>query len=163
MKERSKLILWITAVILFVGSLSVGAQNVSFNNERLTLKQAFEKIESVSNYKIAYNASQLNVNKEVVLNQKNKSVTQVISDLLSGTGYTYEVKGNQIVIVPQKAKTTSSNKITIRGKVLDETGEGVIGASIVEKGTTNGVITDYEGNFTLSYETNIPRQVPSSP
>ena len=149
MKER-KLILWISAMLLLAGSLSVGAQNVSFNNERLTLKQAFEKIESVSNYKIAYNASQLNVNKEVVLNQKNKSVTQVISDLLSGTGYTYEVKGNQIVIVPQKAKTTSSNKITIRGKVLDETGEGVIGASIVEKGTTNGVITDYEGNFTLS-------------
>ena len=150
MKQRKKLILWISAMLLFAGSLSVGAQNVSFNNERLTLKQAFEKIESVSNYKIAYNASQLNVNKQVVLNQKNKSVTQVIADLLSGTGYTYEVKGNQIVIVPQKADVTTPKKITIKGKVIDETGEGVIGASIVEKGTTNGVITDYEGNFTLS-------------
>ena len=150
MKQRKKLILWISAMLLFAGSLSVGAQNVSFNNERLTLKQAFEKIESVSNYKIAYNASQLNVNKQVVLNQKNKSVTQVIADLLSGTGYTYEVKGNQIVIVPQTADATTPNKITIKGKVIDETGEGVIGASIVEKGTTNGVITDYEGNFTLS-------------
>ena len=110
MKQRKKLILWISAMLLFAGSLSVGAQNVSFNNERLTLKQAFEKIESVSNYKIAYNASQLNVNKQVVLNQKNKSVTQVIADLLSGTGYTYEVKGNQIVIVPQKADVTTPKK-----------------------------------------------------
>ena len=137
-------------MLLFAGSLSVGAQNVSFNNERLTLKQAFEKIESVSNYKIAYNASQLNVNKQVVLNQKNKSVTQVMDDLLSDTGCTYEIKGNQIVITPLESKATSSDKITVKGKVVDETGEGVIGASVVEKGTGNGTVTDYEGNFTVS-------------
>ena len=150
MKQRKKLILWISAMLLFAGSLSVGAQNVSFNNERLTLKQAFEKIESVSNYKIAYNASQLNVNKQVVLNQKNKSVTQVMDDLLSDTGCTYEIKGNQIVITPLESKATSSDKITVKGKVVDETGEGVIGASVVEKGTGNGTVTDYEGNFTVS-------------
>ena len=150
MKQRKKLILWISAMLLFAGSLSVGAQNVSFNNERLTLKQAFEKIESVSNYKIAYNASQLNVNKQVVLNQKNKSVTQVMDDLLSDTGCTYEIKGNQIVITPLESKAATSDKITVRGKVVDETGEGVIGASIVEKGTGNGTVTDYEGNFTVS-------------
>lgn len=150
MKQRKKLILWISAMLLFAGSLSVGAQNVSFNNERLTLKQAFEKIESVSNYKIAYNASQLNVNKQVVLNQKNKSVTQVMDDLLSDTGCTYEIKGNQIVITPLELKATSSDKITVKGKVVDETGEGVIGASVVEKGTGNGTVTDYEGNFTVS-------------
>ncbi len=149
MKEKSKLILWITAIILFVGSLSVGAQNVSFNDERLTLKQAFEKIESVSNYKIAYNSSQLNVNKQVVLNHKNKSILKIIEDLLNGTGYIYEVKGNQIVIVPQKTATSSSNKITVTGKVVDETGEGVIGASVMEKGTSNGAVTDFEGNFTV--------------
>lgn len=149
MKKKSKLILWITAIILFVGSLSVGAQNVSFNDERLTLKQAFEKIESVSNYKIAYNSSQLNVNKQVVLNHKNKSILKIIEDLLNGTGYIYEVKGNQIVIVPQKTATSSSNKITVTGKVVDETGEGVIGASVMEKGTSNGAVTDFEGNFTV--------------
>lgn len=150
MKQRNNLIPWITAIILLAVSLSVGAQNVSFNNERLTLKQAFEKIESVSNYKIAYNASQLDVNKQVVLNQKNKTVTQVIEDLLSDTGCTYELKGTQIVIVPKRINNTASSKITIKGKVVDESGEGVIGASILEKGTSNGVITDFDGNFTIS-------------
>lgn len=150
MKQRNNLIPWITAIILLAVSLSVRAQNVSFNNERLTLKQAFEKIESVSNYKIAYNASQLDVNKQVVLNQKNKTVTQVIEDLLSDTGCTYELKGTQIVIVPKRVNNTASSKITIKGKVVDESGEGVIGASILEKGTSNGVITDFDGNFTIS-------------
>ena len=68
--------------LFLAGSLSVNAQKVSFNGERLSLKQAFEKIESVSKYKIAYNTSQLDVNKQVVLNQKNQDVLQILSDLL---------------------------------------------------------------------------------
>lgn len=59
---------------MLAGSLSVNAQKVTFNGERVSLKQAFQKIESVSKYKIAYNATQLDVNKIVTLNQKNVDV-----------------------------------------------------------------------------------------
>ena len=38
----------------------------------------------------------------------------------------------------------------VKGKVLDELGEPIIGANIVEKGTTNGTITDIDGNYTLT-------------
>ena len=38
---------------------------------------------------------------------------------------------------------------TITGKVIDETGETIIGANVVVKGTTNGTITDFDGNFTM--------------
>ena len=102
MKERKIRILRMAAVLLLAGSLSIQAQNVSFDNEKLTLKQAFEKIESVSNYKIAYNASPLNVNKRVVLNQKNKSVPQVIEELLQGTDYTFEIKVIRLSLSPKK-------------------------------------------------------------
>ena len=42
-----------------------------------------------------------------------------------------------------------SAQATINGQVKDETGEGVIGASVVEKGTSNGTVTDFDGNFSL--------------
>ena len=42
---------------------------------------------------------------------------------------------------------------TVSGTVLDKSGESVIGASVVVKGTTNGTITDFDGKFTLS---NVP-------
>ena len=42
-----------------------------------------------------------------------------------------------------------SAQTTINGQVKDETGEGVIGASVVEKGTSNGTVTDFDGNFSL--------------
>ncbi|MCI6876685.1 MAG: TonB-dependent receptor [Parabacteroides sp.] len=38
----------------------------------------------------------------------------------------------------------------IKGKILDENGEPIIGANVVEKGTTNGTITDLDGNYTLT-------------
>ena len=37
----------------------------------------------------------------------------------------------------------------ITGTVVDETGEGVIGATVKEKGTSNGTVTDLDGNFKL--------------
>ena len=121
--------------MLIAGCLSLQAQNVSFNNERTTLKKAFEKIESVSNYKIAYNASKLNVNKQVLLNQKNKTVPQVMEELLKDTDYTFEVKGNQIIIVAKKQEKQEKNtqKQKVKGVVTDQNGEFVIGASVGEK------------------------------
>lgn len=45
---------------------------------------------------------------------------------------------------------SAQNMITVKGKVIDATlKEGVIGANVVVKGTTNGTITDYDGNYTL--------------
>ena len=133
MKVKTNRILRIAAIMLLAGSLSLQAQNVSFNNERVTLKKAFEKIESVSNYKIAYNASKLNVNKKVTLNQKNKTVPQVMEELLKDTDYTFEVKGDQIVIVPKKQEKqgNNTNKQKVTGIVTDQNGESVIGASVM--------------------------------
>ena len=47
-----------------------------------------------------------------------------------------------------------AQNIQLTGVVTDASNEPVIGASVVEKGTTNGVITDYEGNFTLNVSAN---------
>ena len=52
-----------------------------------------------------------------------------------------------------------AQKKSITGVVTDATGEAVIGASVVEKGTTNGTVTDLDGNFTLSVDENGSIQV----
>lgn len=48
----------------------------------------------------------------------------------------------------------SAQGIQISGKVVDETSSPIIGASVVERGTTNGVITDFNGDFTLNVQPN---------
>lgn len=137
--------------LMLAGSLAVNAQKVTFHGEQVSLKQAFEKIEAVSKYKIAYNTSQLDVNRRVVLNQKDKDVLQVMRELLEGTECTYQVNDNYIVITSLQ----KGNVKKVQGNVKDAAGEPVIGATVMVKGTSNGTITDLTETL---YWT--PRKVP---
>lgn len=132
--------------------MAVFAQTVSFGSNKVTLKSAFEKIEQSSKYKVAYNSSQLDANRTVTLTKKSDDVFGMLNQLLKGTNCTYELEGNYIVIKSQhKGKVQShGKKIKVKGVVKDETGEPVIGATVMEKGSANnGVITDIDGNYTI--------------
>ena len=142
--------------LLLAGNLAVNAQKVTFNGEQVSLKQAFEQIESVSKYKIAYNTAQLDVNRKVTLNQKDTDVLQVLDQLLAGTGCTYKVNENYIVITSQQTGAVKK----VHGVVKDVNGEPIIGANVVVKGNpSNGTITDLNGNFDLSVTSNTTLQV----
>ena len=132
--------------------MAVFAQTVSFGSNKVTLKSAFEKIEQSSKYKVAYNSSQLDANRTVTLTKKSDDVFGMLNQLLKGTNCTYELEGNYIVIKSQhKGKAQShGKKIKVKGVVKDETGEPVIGATVMEKGSANnGVITYIDGNYTI--------------
>ena len=138
--------------LLLVGQMTLLAQNVSFNSNKVTLKSAFEKIEKASKYKVAYNSSQLDANRTVTLTKKSDDIMGMLSQLLKGTNCTYELDGNYIIIKPQqKAKSQArGKKIKVHGVVKDDMGEPVIGATVMEKGSTNnGVVTDMDGNYTI--------------
>lgn len=115
--------------------MAVFAQTVSFGSNKVTLKSAFEKIEQSSKYKVAYNSSQLDANRTVTLTKKSDDVFGMLNQLLKGTNCTYELEGNYIVIKSQhKGKAQShGKKIKVKGVVKDETGEPVIGATVMEK------------------------------
>ena len=73
-----------------------------------------------------------------------------MKNILSSTGMTFEISNNQIVLVPEKKSTVKDVSVavvqqqtyTVKGTVVDNLGEPVPGANVVEKGTTNGIITD---------------------
>lgn len=133
--------------LLLASNMAISAQTVSFTSSKITLKSAFEKIEKVSKYKIAYNSSQLDANRSVILNKKSDDVFGMLSQLLKGTNCTYELDGNYIIIKPQQA--TKGKKIKVHGTIKDETGEPIIGATVRVKGQSDGTISDLDGNFTI--------------
>lgn len=139
--------------LLLAGNLAISAQNVTFSSNKVTLKSAFAKIEQVTKYKVAYNSSQLDANRTVTLSKTSGEVFGMLDQLLKGTNYTYDIEDNYIVIKAQKKDTKNNgnaNKIKLTGSVVDNLGEPVIGASVMVKGTTNGTITDIDGNYTLT-------------
>lgn len=129
------------------------SQSVSLSNTRLTLRTAFTEIERQTEMSVDYNREIIDVDKTVSIPRKEGSLSDIMAALLQGTGCIYTVHENHIVIskAPVVAQRVKKN---ITGTVTDEQGEAVIGANIVEKGTTNGTVTDIDGNFTLSVENN---------
>ena len=80
---------------------------------------------------------------------------QALKVILKGTGFTYLIKDNYIMIVPeQNIKKAKSRNIS--GNVVDAKGEPLIGVTVIEKGTTNGAVTDLDGNYKITTKTATP-------
>ncbi|GHT32533.1 SusC/RagA family TonB-linked outer membrane protein [Bacteroidia bacterium] len=113
----------------------------------MTLKAAFEEIEKQTNLSVDYEESRIDLNRKISISVADANVNDVLSLLLKNTGYVYTIKGSHVIISLQKQQ--ADNKVRITGTVTDENGEPIIGANVVEKGTTNGSITDLDGKFNL--------------
>lgn len=140
---------------LSTSSISWGqSQHVTITGKNKTILKAFEEIEKQTGLSIAYNQTKLDTNRQIKQDFNDKILSSVLTDILKGTGFSYRVEGNHIVIVPAKAeqKTPAQNQNNpkkISGVVADVTGLPIIGANVIIKGTATGLITDLDGNFSL--------------
>lgn len=123
--------------------------SITISHSNTTLEKILEDIESQTDY-LFIHKSDVDVTLPKSISVQNTPLSEVLSSLLKNSGLSYKVEGKHIIIysVPSPNNNKSDEKITVRGTVTDAMG-AVIGASVLEKGTTNGVITDFEGNFTL--------------
>ena len=97
---------------------------------------------------IAYNDSKFPKEK-ISLNIENQPLEQALNNILQKTGFTYIIKDDYIMIVPEKnVKDSKDKKVT--GHVVDSRGEPLIGVNVKIKGKPTGAITDMDGYFSLS-------------
>lgn len=140
-------------------SASTYAQSLKFSihKQNSSISEVFKEIEKKSDFTFFFNDNQINVKQKVNVSANNANIEDVLAQVLQNTGYDYQIIDKQILIkvsdkdvmaIPFAAQ--SSKRIT--GIVLDATGMPVIGANVMEKGTTNGTITDMDGKFSLNVE-----------
>lgn len=151
-------IMRITYMLLFAAIFCLHAehaisQKITLQGDNLSVKDYLNTIEKQTEYLFIYDAG-VNVNKKISVNMVGKSIKEVLDNFSALLGLSYSQKGSYIVLSSHKIKETSAllvdrQKKTITGVVTDEMGEPIIGANVIEKGTTNGIITDIDGKFTL--------------
>lgn len=158
-------IMKLTTVCSFALAFSLYAGNTNSQNIKVTVKQnnaelrdVLNTIEKQTDYLFVYD-KYVDVNRKVSVNSKKRPLEEVLGELFGETGIKYTVDGTYIVLSPNSKSENSIALISqqnrqITGIVKDATGEPVIGANVVEKGTTNGTITDVEGRFSLSVAPN---------
>jgi TonB-linked SusC/RagA family outer membrane protein len=146
------LIMKITIVLLLISLVQVSAnglaQSISLKLNNAELKKALFTIERKSNCRFLYNDDAVSsVNTKVNINVENAPVTDVLNKIFTGTGLTYKLLDNHLIVL--SAKENPIQDIRVKGRVTDVTGAAVSGATVRVKGTNVAVSADDNGNFSI--------------
>ena len=137
-------------VCLSLGVLSAKAQTarVTLKVQDASLGQVMDEIKNQTRYLfINQDVKDLN-NHKVSLNVSDKAIVEVLDQIFTPFNIGYRIEKTSIIIFNRPKSTSSS--VLIGGKVSDVGGAPIIGATVLVKGTTNGVSTDADGRFTLT-------------
>ena len=155
--------MWIT--FLFFSFIMIGfvqAANTAFaqttvtvNVQDATLSDVLWEIQRQTDFTFIYSTNDVKNVKVRNLRVTNGKIAAVLDECLKNSGLAYVVKDGAIAIRPANevnAVKAVEQANVISGTVVDETGEPVIGANVLVKGTTNGQITDLNGGFSIKVE-----------
>lgn len=141
-------------------SASVYSQEtkLSLDVSNRTIKEVLFMIEKQSGFRFIYESEKVNLNKKVSIRMKEQTVETILKRLFEQQGVKYEITENNFILINPSTKNDKAapssqavlqKKNLVKGVVTDENGEPVIGANVVEKGTTNGTVTDLDGKFVI--------------
>jgi TonB-dependent SusC/RagA subfamily outer membrane receptor len=135
---------------------------VSLTMENVSIEKVLDRIESLTEFKFIYKDNDVDYQRKVTVNVKNKQIRFILETLFAGSNVTYKVVEKQIILKPSETIIIKNNVKTpitnhdrsqgfvINGNIKGADGQPLPGANIVEKGTNNGTQTDFDGNYTLT-------------
>ncbi|MDP4210624.1 MAG: TonB-dependent receptor [Bacteroidota bacterium] len=149
LKLRMKLTILILCLCILQVSASIttNGQNFNLQIKDQTLKEVLKEIENKTSYRFFYNDVIMDINKMVTLNLNNKNIQQVMDKLLNGSEVSYKILNNNLVVI---APALELQQTTVKGTITDSnTGETLIGVSVVIEGTSTGAISDAKGEYSI--------------
>lgn len=151
-------VLFSFASLLYASNNYAQRTMLNISSQTRTVSEVLTEIEKQTDFTFFYNNKQVDLKRKVTLNVKNENVFSVLKKLFSGTNTTYKVLDKNIILSEKSAISSATKEVAIvqqvgrsvKGVVVDDKGEPVIGATVMVKGSTNGTITDFDGNFILN-------------
>ncbi len=149
----------LVGTFLAMSALAMANVNVT-TTDKSNLGDVITQIRSGSGYEFFYDDA-ITTTKVRPATIKNKPVGEALKLLLEGTQITYVIEGKHIYLkksepVKKSATPVSGKSRKITGQILDENGEPMIGVTVRVKGTNSAVITDFDGNYTITTDETDP-------
>jgi len=156
----------LSTILFLVLFIQIRANSYS-QNTKLTIKlentrieQVFNQIESISEFRFLFESDQIDLNQKVSLDVKKKGISHILNLLFKGTDINYRSLNRQIILTKKTAPIIPLNSSIniggdeiiqrrVTGLVTNNNGTPLPGANVLEKGTSNGTQTDFDGNFSL--------------
>ncbi|TDW47951.1 iron complex outermembrane receptor protein [Flavobacterium sp. 270] len=134
----------------------VEKSNVKNKIEKATLVSIFSKLSQQTDYKFSYGQAIIADNTTYTVNYTNESVAVILDELSKKAAFNYNINGKLVLIqktaVKAVTKIEAADKVKVKGKILDENGVPVPGASILEATTKNAAVSNFDGEFEIMVE-----------
>lgn len=155
--KKVKLLLFLSFICissaLLANDLAYAQQTYfTFSMNGVKLQSVFERIEKESEFVFFYSNKVINPKEIVSVSANNETVNQILDKLLQGYGVDYSINNRQITLTKKVAAPAQQPQKgrTVQGIVKDELGTPVIGATVMVKGSTTGVVTDVDGLYSIN-------------
>jgi TonB-linked SusC/RagA family outer membrane protein len=143
----------LTSLFILMGIIQTFALNSYSQSTKLSMElsdvsvvEALRLIEDQSEFYFVYNKDAIDLERKVSLKAKNLSIDEILDAIFENTDVNYKVSDRHIILSNLKLNQDSR---TISGKVTDSSGVPLPGVTVVVKGTTDGTITDADGNYSI--------------
>ena len=131
------------------------AQRVSLNEKNTLIEKVFKEIRHQTGYDFIFNPNIIQQDKRVNIKVSNVTLEEALNICLEGLPLTYKIEEKTVIIKRMEVRAPhliamTADSVVYRGRVTDETGLPVIGATVRIKGKNKGAITDSDGKFLIS-------------
>ncbi|MDR1719367.1 MAG: carboxypeptidase-like regulatory domain-containing protein, partial [Dysgonamonadaceae bacterium] len=139
--------------------------NLTIQEKERPLKEVLEKIEKNTKLVFFYNDKDVDLKRKVTVDRKDQPISVILTDLFKNTQNTFKIDGNQVYIIKKSTSEQTSQTLPVvekqllTGKIIDEDGLPIAGATIQEFGTTNGTTTDINGNYSIRVTPNATLEI----
>lgn len=127
---------------------------LNFSKSKIPVKELLAEIESQTDYLFVYNKDDVDLQRVVSVVQSDMTVKVALETAFKGTKISYAFRGSNIILTKAASSLQQQKRLTVKGTVVDSKGEAIIGASVLEKGTSNGTMTGISGEFKLEVVSN---------
>lgn len=145
------LLLLLSVSVCFANKSYSQSTHLSLNLKNKLVKEVLREIEKNSEYVFFYYNGVLDENRTVSINIKNQTIDNILDELFKSTDNIYKISDRQIFISKKtELPVIQQQSIEVTGVVTDIERNPLPGVNIVVKGTTNGVISDMDGKYSIT-------------
>ncbi len=157
---QNDLKLKLTTLLILVAMFNIRASTyaqktkVTLELNNSTIEKVIETIEQKTDFRFIYKLNDIDLDRTVSISVKDQSIYVVLDKLFKGTPTEFKIRDTQIILKKPELKTEiiRFQKQTVSGIITDENGLPLPGASVIEEGTKNGMVTDFDGKYKLTVE-----------
>ena len=144
---RLSILLFVPALLFPLSALRAQNVRVTIRENGAKMEQVISAIERQTRYLFGI-GDEVNTDLPVTVHAENEPLKKVLDEMFRGTDIVYTVEGTNILLTRRPA-APQSRAVSVSGRVTDASGQPIVGASVIVRGTTVGVSTDTEGRFAL--------------